>query len=353
LQQTAANPLAINLGDPSKGSQRLSLAGGINNLGTTIGPVLLGLAIFGGVNNDAKNVSIDSIKIPYLLLGLAFVLVAILFKFSSIPNKPAIIEDEVVEDKSAKKSALAYPQLILGMIAIFLYVGVEVSTAGNLSDYLKQNVGIETRKAAPFISLFWASLMIGRWTSAAGAFNMKKSTQTLLSVLLPFVAFGIFMGINSLVGNDVSMFNYYPLVIVVMILGDFMSKGNPAKQLLIFSLLGILSLFIGMNTSGMVSVYAFISVGLFCSTLWPCIFTLSISGLGKFTNQGSGFLIMMIMGGGIVSLVQGRLAGNDLLGIQASYIVGVICFAYLAFFAIYVRNLLKKQGVELEAPAAH
>lgn len=352
LQQTAANPLAINLGDPAKGSQRLSLAGGINNLGTTIGPVLLGLAIFGGVNNDAKNVSIDSIKIPYLLLGLAFVLVAILFKFSSIPNKPAVIEDEVVEDKSAKKSALAYPQLILGMIAIFLYVGVEVSTAGNLSDYLKQNVGIETRKAAPFISLFWASLMIGRWTSAAGAFNMKKSTQTLLSVLLPFVAFGIFMGINSLVGNDVSMFNYYPLVIVVMILGDFMSKGNPAKQLLIFSLLGILSLFIGMNTSGMVSVYAFISVGLFCSTLWPCIFTLSISGLGKYTNQGSGFLIMMIMGGGIVSLVQGRLAGNDLLGIQASYIVGVICFAYLAFFAVYVRNLLKKQGVELEAPAA-
>ena len=85
LQQTAANPLAINLGDPAKGSQRLSLAGGINNLGTTIGPVLLGLAIFGGVNNDAKNVSIDSIKIPYLLLGLAFVLVAILFKFSSIP----------------------------------------------------------------------------------------------------------------------------------------------------------------------------------------------------------------------------------------------------------------------------
>jgi FHS family L-fucose permease-like MFS transporter len=160
------------------------------------------------------------------------------------------------------------------------------------------------------------------------------------------------MGINSLVGNDVSMFNYYPLVIVVMILGDFMSKGNPAKQLLIFSLLGILSLFIGMNTSGMVSVYAFISVGLFCSTLWPCIFTLSISGLGKYTNQGSGFLIMMIMGGGIVSLVQGRLAGNDLLGIQASYIVGVICFAYLAFFAVYVRNLLKKQGVELEAPAA-
>jgi FHS family L-fucose permease-like MFS transporter len=195
--------------------------------------------------------------------------------------------------------------------------------------------------------------MIGRWTSAAGAFNLKKSTQTLLSVVLPFVAFGIFMGINSLVGNDVSMFNYYPLVIVVMILGDFMSKGNPAKQLLIFSLLGILSLFIGMNTSGMVSVYAFISVGLFCSTLWPCIFTLSISGLGKYTNQGSGFLIMMIMGGGIVSLVQGRLAGNDLLGIQASYIIGVICFAYLAFFAIYVRNLLKKQGVELEAPAAH
>jgi len=93
----------------------------------------------------------------------------------------------------------------------------------------------------------------------------------------------------------------------------------------------------------MVSVYAFTSIGLFCSTLWPCIFALAISGLGKHTGQASNFLIMMIMGGGIVSSLQGMVA--DKIGIQLSYSVGVLCFAYLAFYAWKVTAILKKQGV--------
>jgi FHS family L-fucose permease-like MFS transporter len=124
------------------------------------------------------------------------------------------------------------------------------------------------------------------------------------------------------------------------------SKGNPARMLLIFSILGIAALFVGMATSGMVSVYAFISVGLFCSTLWPCIFTLAVSGLGKHTSQGSSFLIMMIMGGGIVSWLQGFVA--DKSSIQSSYIVGVLCFAYLAFYAWKVSGILKAQGINFD-----
>ena len=127
-----------------------------------------------------------------------------------------------------------------------------------------------------------------------------------------------------------------------------MSKGNPARQLLIFSSMGIAALFIGMLTEGMVSVYAFISVGLFCSTLWPCIFTLAIAGLGKHTNEGSGLLIMMIMGGGIISLLQGFLAGDDYLGIQWSYLVGVACFIYMAYYAIRVKSILVKQGIDYD-----
>ena len=101
-----------------------------------------------------------------------------------------------------------------------------------------------------------------------------------------------------------------------------------------------------MITDGMVSVYAFTSVGLFCSTLWPCIFTLAISGLGKHTSQGSSFLIMMIMGGGIVAWMQGEIA--EILGIQSSYIVGVLCFAYLAFYAWKVTGILKNQGIDFD-----
>jgi FHS family L-fucose permease-like MFS transporter len=100
-----------------------------------------------------------------------------------------------------------------------------------------------------------------------------------------------------------------------------------------------------MLADGMVSVYAFISVGLFCSTLWPCIFTLAIAGLGKHTNQGSGFLIMMIMGGGFVSLLQGIVADDAILGIQYSYVIGVMCFAYLAFYGWKASSILRKQGI--------
>lgn len=355
LQQTAANPLAVNIGDPKKGSQRLSLAGGINNVGTTIGPVLISLAIFGSVSGDSSTIGIESIKVPYLILGGAFLLAAILFKFSSIPNHIQQEETVTSDDKlldgaleSKQKSVFAYPQLVLGMIAIFVYVGVEVATAGNLGEYLKQTMGMESKSVAPYVSLFWASLMIGRWTSAAGAFNTSNTVQRVLGILLPYLAFGLFLGINALVKNDITPFYYYPFVILVMILADLMSKGNPAKQLLLFSLLGIVALLVGMFTQGMISVYAFISVGLFCSTLWPCIFTLAIAGLGVKTNKGSGFLIMMIMGGGILSFVQGVLADNQLLGIRYSYVVGVVCFAYLVFYAVRVSGILKRQGISYE-----
>jgi FHS family L-fucose permease-like MFS transporter len=344
LQQTAANPLAINLGDPSKGSQRLSLAGGINNIGSTIGPVLISLAIFGSAKGDSSSIGIESIKIPYLILGGAFLVTALLFKLSSIPNHLTTAMQAEEETKSG--SAIQYPQLWMGMIAIFMYVGVEVATAGNLGEYLKQTMGMKSENVAPFVSLFWASLMIGRWTSAAGAFQTSPAAQRVLGIALPYLAFGLFLLINVLVKNDVTPFYYYPFVILVLIVADLLSKGNPARQLLLFSFLGIISLLIGMFTTGIVAVYAFISVGLFCSTLWPCIFTLAIAGLGKHTNQGSGFLVMMIMGGGILSLLQGALASNDLLGIRFSYVVGVICFAYLAFYAIRAAAVLRKQGVE-------
>ena len=120
--------------------------------------------------------------------------------------------------------------------------------------------------------------------------------------------------------------------------------------------MAITALFIGMFADGMVSAYAFISVGLFCSTLWPCIFTLAIAGLGKHTNEGASFLIMMIMGGGVISLTQGFLADNSLLGIQWSYLIGVACFAYLAFYAVRVMGILKSQGIDydrLESSGGH
>jgi FHS family L-fucose permease-like MFS transporter len=371
LQQTAAKPLAIVMGPRQQGSQRLSLAGGINNFGTTIGPVLVSIAIFGSISGSAvKAADISAVKTPYLVLGALFLVAALIFKFSSVPNQinldvetaesklstPTDITDHLV--KPSKGSALSHSQLWLGMIAIFVYVGVEVSTASNLPLFMEQHVkgadgaAFPTEKVAPFVSLFWASLMMGRWTSSVGAFNIGRSLKSVLRFIMPYLAFGVFLLINKMASHDITPFYVYGGVIVALIIGDLLSKGNPARQLLIFSLMGITALVIGMLAEGMVSVYAFISVGLFCSTLWPCIFTLAIAGLGRHTNEGASFLIMMIMGGGMVSLLQGYLAADGLLGIQLSYVVGVACFAYLAFYAIRAKAILKRKGINYDTPAA-
>jgi len=373
LQQTAANPLAINMGDPKTGAQRLSMAGGINNLGTTLGPVIVSLAIFGSVSGGKAVADIGAVKVPYLVLGAAFLLVAIIFKFSPIPNK--IEHNEEIEldfDKASEvtakpmpslnhTSAISYPQLWLGMIGIFIYVGVEVATASNLPQFMTEHVKenglpFPTEKIAPFVSLYWASLMMGRWTSSIGAFNLSKGVLSVLRFIMPYLAFAVFLGINVIAKHDITPFPVYGLVIIALIIGDLLSKGNPARQLLIFSLFGMISLIIGMLADGMVSVYAFTSVGLFCSTLWPCIFTLAIAGLGRHTNEGATFLVMMIMGGAFISLLQGWLAGSNMLGVQASFIVGVLCFAYLAFYAIRAKVILKAQGIDydkLESGGGH
>ncbi len=359
LQQIAANPLAIVMGDPSTGAQRLTMAGGINNFGTTIGPLIVSIAIFGSVAAGGTEASIESVKTPYLVLGAVFILVAIFLYFSSVPNHIDLDhlaaeeagdgEGKLIHSNSAF-AAFRYPQLVLGMLAIFVYVGVEVSTAANLPAYLEKDLGMQTAHIAPYISLYWASLMIGRWSGAAGAFDVGASMKSLLTFILPFLAFGVFLAVNAIAQHDIRPFLIYAPVILVMIAAALLSRGNPARMLLYFATCGIAALLLGMATSGMVSTFAFTSVGLFCSVMWPCIFTLAIAGLGKNTNEGSSFLIMMICGGGFVSLFQGWVA--DRVGIHASYWVGVACFIYLAFYAIAATRTLRRQGIDLDKLAA-
>ena len=162
-------------------------------------------------------------------------------------------------------------------------------------------------------------------------------------MIAPYLAFSVYLLVNFIAGHELGAFYIYAAIILVLIAADYMSQGSPVRMLLIFSILGIIATAIGMATTGMVSVYAFTSVGLFCSTLWPCIFTLALAGLGKSTSQGSSFLVMMIMGGGIVSWLQGIIA--DSTSIHYSYIVGIVCFAYLTFYAIRVKSILKSQGI--------
>jgi FHS family L-fucose permease-like MFS transporter len=406
LQQTAANPFAVALGDPATGSHRLSLVGGINSLGTTIGPIIITLVLFGTVaatQEQTESAPISSINTLYLILAGVFVLVAGIFAARKMPRVTSDEEPErsgkatisllaitgsiialsvignflpesesgtstmvllilalvsvililVLSNLAAQKNsegwgAMKYPQLTLGMIAIFVYVGVEVTIQSNLGALLRtpEFGGYNESQISHYISLYWGSLMIGRWMSAVTVFNVSKNAKLVLSILVPYIAFGVVLFVNYISGNDVSDLYIYAICIAIMIAANFWAKGKPAKLLMGLGLLGVVAMLVGLFTTGSVGLFAFISGGLVCSIMWPSIFALSITGLGKYTSQGSSLLIMMILGGAIIPPLQGGIA--DFTDIHSSYWVAVLCFGYLTFFAWKVSDILKKQGHDIE-----
>ncbi len=343
LQQIVANPFVINFGAHETGSHRLNLAGGINSFGTTIGPVILSYALFGNISGPAiDDSSLDAVKTPAIILFALFVLCATILWFSKLP---AVTNTESL-DKDL--GALKYPQLTLGMLAIFIYVGVEVSIQSNMGALLAmpEIKGIDHTKISHFISLYWGSLMIGRWTGSLAVFNLKKNTKRLLQLITPFIAFAVIFAVNYFRGSNVDDFYFYIPYILIASLIFIFSGDNPARTLLILSLTACIIMIVGLISTGNLALYSFISGGLFCSVMWPCIFALAINGLGKYTNQGSSLLVMMILGGALIPPFQGFLV--DKLNPHSSYIVTVFCFAYLAWYAFKVKSIFKEQGIELK-----
>jgi FHS family L-fucose permease-like MFS transporter len=212
------------------------------------------------------------------------------------------------------------------------------------------------------VSLYWGSLMIGRWAGAISVFNISSRAKKMAFIIVPYVAFLVILLVNVIGGisveNKFPIENIYPIlpyavVIVIQIIGFYMGQEKPAKTLLIFGILGVIAMMIGMYTTGKVAVFAFVSGGLFCSVMWPSIFSLSTQGLGKYTSQGSAYLIMMILGGAFLPPLQGKIA--DMFDINVSYWVPVVGFVYLALFAYLVKDILKKQGIDTNdiGAAAH
>ena len=172
-------------------------------------------------------------------------------------------------------------------------------------------------------------------------------------IVIPYVAFGVVLAANAISGQDVTPLYAYAGVILIQIAGFFLGQDRPAKTLMIFGMLGMAALVVGLLTEGTIAIFAFMSGGLFCSIMWPSIFALAIAGIGKYTSQGSAFLVMMILGGGIIPPLQGKIA--DIIGIHNSYFIPVLCFAYLAFYGWKVIRILKDQGIahEVEMGAGH
>lgn len=417
IQQTAAQPFAIALGDPATGASRVNLAGGVNSFGTTIGPILVALALFGTTREISpeliRQLSLNKVVILYSVVGALFIIAAAIFYFSK--KVPAgIIEEKsekahkalilliiltallllcfipvfnsyrvsVIEsyDKhslemtrlylllgalaaviaclsyagfsAARKpegwGAMRYPQLILGMIAIFVYVGVEVAIGSNLTELLKLDNfgGFSSSQATPYVAMYWGSLMIGRWTGAVAVFNVSETNKTILKFVAPIVAFAVILAAGTLAGYQMQPMYYYIFCVIIQAVAAYLTKDKPAQTLFVFGLLGILFLATALTQSGTIAIYALLAGGLCCSIMWPCIFSLSLAGLGKYTTQGSAFLIMMILGGGVIPPIQGKLA--DIIGIHESFRIPLICFVYITIFAFTVNRLLKKQGIDYD-----
>ena len=417
LQQTAANPFAVSLGDPSTGSNRLNLAGGVNSFGTAIGPILIAFVLFGSASEvNWDTIELSSVQGLYIAVAIAFLLVAGFFYVSkNLPDakndepfesaskaKTMLIimtvimticfgwifysytpafENSTIEDleitrltltivcllsvfvliflanSSANKNsvgwgALKYPQLAWGMLAIFTYVGVEVTIQSNLGELLKADIGeglnaiglpvLDEAQSAKYIALYWGGLMIGRWTGSIGAFDISESLKRILLFITPFIAFGVVIAVNAFSNPlTISEIGIFSLLIVIQIFGFYLAKDNALKIMAIFSLLGVIAMLVGIFGSGEIALFAFLTGGLFCSIMWPCIFSLSITGLGKYTSQGSSFLVMMILGGAIIPPLQGKLA--DIFGIITSYWVAVICFVFLLLYSVTTKQILSKQ----------
>ena len=352
LQQIVVNPYVMAMGTAETGAHRVTLGGSINSFGTTIGPLIISYAIFGGISSNNALANLSSVKAPYVILAIAFILAALLVFFSKLP---AITNAEKIENNLG---AFSFKQVKLGMLAIFVYVGLEVSIQSNMPALLESSdmLGLPASETVHFISLYWGSLMIGRWTGAISAFDLKARTKKILTAIIPLIAYAVILLVNYIkfvaFGAPEKIYDllYYFPCIVLIIAGFYLAQEKPARTMLLFGGLGTLLMITGMLTKGYMATYLFISGGLFCSVMWPCIFSLSLAGLGKYTNQASSLLVMMILGGAIIPPFQGWL--SDKTGIHFSYIVPLLGFVYLAYFGWKVKTVLQQQGLNFDEQTA-
>lgn len=293
LLQVAANPYVTILGNPKTASSRLTLTQAFNSLGTAIAPYLGALFILDSAVktvDQIKQLNTDelsayqaaqatAVQNPYLLLAAVLFFIAVIFALISLPKidvakTPA--SDRVDEHHD---SAWGYKHLVLGAIGIFVYVGGEVSIGSFLINFLGEPdiAGLTVQDAGKYVSFYWGGAMIGRFIGAA-----------------------------------------------------VMQKIQPGKVLIFNALTAALLVLITMIGSGAVAMWTILAVGLFNSIMFPTIFSLAVSSLGRHTGQGSGILCTAIVGGAVLPVVQGLLA--DRIGIQQAFIIPVLCYGYIAYY---------------------
>jgi FHS family L-fucose permease-like MFS transporter len=272
ILQVAANPYVAALGPEKTAASRLNLAQAANSLGTTVGPIIGASLILGVVAADAS-----AVQGPYLMIAGLLIAAALVFRNIKLP-KLAHVE---ATGEESDGNIWEHRSLVLGALAIFLYVGGEVSIGSFLVNYFSESsiAGMSTADAGEMVAYYWGAAMIGRLVGA---------------VLMNYVAATKYLAVNALIA-------------IIMII-------------------------VSMNSTGDVAMWSILAVGFFNSIMFPTIFTLAVKGLGSMTSKGSGLVCQAIVGGALIPLVQGVAA--DSIGIQLSFIVPMLCYIYIGWYAL-------------------
>jgi len=272
ILQVAANPYVAALGPEKTAASRLNLAQAANSFGTTVGPIIGSILILGAVTADAT-----AVQMPYVMLGGLLVAAALLFRFIKLP----VLAHVESQESGSDDSVWNHRPLVLGALAIFLYVGGEVSIGSFLVNYFSESsiAGLSSAEAGEMVAYYWGAAMVGRLVGAA---------------LMNYIAATKYLAINALIA-------------IVMIV-------------------------VSMNTTGDTAMWSILAVGFFNSIMFPTIFTMAVKGLGPMTSKGSGLVCQAIVGGALIPLVQGVAA--DSIGIQLSFIVPMLCYIYIGWYAL-------------------
>ncbi len=340
MLQIAANPYVTILGPERTASSRLNLSQAFNSFGTTIGPIIGGWLIFTVFNRPDVH-GADSVKIPYLCFAAVYIILALLFCFAHVPNFTN------TEQVTRGLGALKYPHTALGMIAIFMYVGGEISVGSAIVNFLgtERLARIPQETASGYLAFYWGGLMIGRFMGAFALSDMRKALKHALVIATPVVAFLVILILPTLsntlnLGWDratqlCSLSNAlrYGVFLGVLLLAFFLGESSPHRMLAIFSAVIIALLTTGIVSAGETAKWAILCVGMFCSVMWSNIFSLAIEGLGPLKSQASSLLVIAILGGALLPPALGWVA--DYYGIQFAFIVPILAFAYIAFYGLY------------------
>lgn len=316
--QVALNPYIANLGSKETAASRMSLGGALNSLATFIGPIIGGAFIL-IPEYFSPEIKAAAVRGPYIILALSTMVIGVLLYFMNLPE---IISSSDSEKKGKNTDSIfRHKHLMAGAGGIFMYVGAEVAIGSILILYLKEmhlikidrallpieveNIS-EEKLASSLLAYYWGCAMIGRFVGSAVGQAVK--TQVMLRTVAAIALGLVLLSVSGLLNGS-----FVSTHIMVLHTENVFSVTFPEIQI-------------------PMSVMLLVLVGLMNSVMWPCIFPLSLEGLGKLTSKGSGFLVMMVAGGGIIPVLQGVL--KDYVGYQNSFIIVAFCYAYILYFAL-------------------